>query len=260
MASKRRWSRPASNRLHIGQRVARFARCWHTTHPTEISMTASFGRVLRGGIKSRFNSFVALAALATCALSGASFAQGALREGTDYRAVRPAQPVEAPAGKVEVIEFFGYWCPHCNEFEPVLGEWSKRNEGKIAMTYVPIAFVPGQANLQRMYYALDTLGKEKELRRKIFNAIHTDRSLAPNADSGAIADWVEKNGVDKKKFLDTFNSFTVQAKTSRASQIARAYGVDAVPMMGFGGKYLLSIQPRTIGNADLMLAKVQSEK
>ncbi len=219
-------------------------------------MPDTFGRIRRGGIKS----LLAVAAVATCAFTAAAFAQGALREGTDYRIVKPVQPTEAPAGKVEVVEFFGYWCPHCNEFEPTLTDWSRRNEGKATMVYVPIAFIPGQANLQRLYYALEALGKEKELRRKVFNAIHTDRSLAPNADVGAIADWVEKNGVDKKKFVDTFNSFTVQAKTSRASQIAKAYGVDAVPMLGFGGKYLLSIQPRTIANADLMLAKALAEK
>ena len=201
-----------------------------------------------------------VAALVAVSVTGPAFAQSALKEGVDYRVVNPTQPTEAAAGKVEVIEFFGYWCPHCNEFEPVLTEWSKRNEAKVTMVYVPIAFIAGQSNLQRLYYTLDALGKEKELRRKIFAAIHTDRSLAPNADAGAIADWAEKNGVDKKKFLDTFNSFTVQAKTSRASQIAKAYGVDAVPMMGFGGKYLLSIQPRTIGNADLMLARALAEK
>ena len=203
--------------------------------------------------------FVALLVNALAATP--AFAQGpALVEGTDYRIVKPVQPTEAPSGKVEVIEFFGYWCPHCHEFEPTMSDWSKRNEAKVSTSYVPIAFQSSMANLQKLYYALDALGKEKELRRKIFNAIHDERSLAATADAGAIADWVAKNGIDKKKFIDVFNSFSVQAKVNRANQIAKAYGVDAVPELGIAGKYLVNVQARTIGNADAMVARALKEK
>ena len=189
-----------------------------------------------------------------------AFAQGAPREGLDYRTVKPTQPTQAPEGKVEVIEFFGYWCPHCNEFEPTMTDWVKRNEGKVSMVFVPIAFQSSMVNMQKLYYALDALGKEKELRRKVFSSIHDDHSLSPVADVGALADWAAKNGIDKKKFLDTLNSFSVQAKVNRATQIAAAYGVDAVPMLGVGGKYLINVQARTIGNADLFLARALKEK
>ncbi|MGI9026843.1 MAG: thiol:disulfide interchange protein DsbA/DsbL [Burkholderiaceae bacterium] len=191
----------------------------------------------------------------------AAFAQASAPvEGTDYRVVKPVQSTEAPAGKVEVIEFFGYWCPHCHEFEPTMSDWSKRNEAKVSTSYVPIAFQSSMTNMQKLYYALDALGKEKELRRKIFNAIHDEHSLAPTADAGAIADWVAKNGIDKKKFIDVFNSFSVQSKVNRANQIAKAYGVDAVPELGIGGKYLVNVQARTIGNADAMVARALKEK
>lgn len=191
----------------------------------------------------------------------AALAQGsAPREGIDYTVVKPAQPTAAPAGKTEVIEFFGYWCPHCNEFEPTMLDWSKRNDAKISLVHVPIAFAPAQAGLQKLYYALDALGKEKELRRKVFTSIHEDRSLSPTPDIGAMADWAEKNGIDKKKFIDTLNSFSVQSKVNRANQIASAYGVTGVPMLAIGGKYLMNIQARTIGNADLFLGRAASEK
>ena len=184
------------------------------------------------------------------------------REGYNYTVVKPVQPTTAPAGKTEVIEFFGYWCPHCNDFEPVMSDWSKRNDAKVAMVYVPIplGFQTGNSSLQKLYYTLDALGKEKELRRKVFAAIHTDRSLPPSADVGAMADWAAKNGVDKKTFLDTLNSFTVQTKVNRANQIAAAYGVTGVPMLGIGGKYLLNVDAKSIGNADVFLARVASGK
>lgn len=210
-------------------------------------------RFVRAALQSATAVVVSLAA-------AASFAQGAPRENVDFFVVKPVQPTSAPLGKVEAIEFFGYWCPHCNEFEPTMSEWSKRNDAKVSMTYVPIAFASAQAGLQKLYYALDALGREKDLRRKVFAAIHEERSLAPSADDNALADWAAKNGIDRKKFVDTLNSFTVQAKVNRANQIAQAYGVTGVPMVAIGGKYLLNVQARTIGNADIFLARVLSEK
>ena len=192
----------------------------------------------------------------------AALAQAAPREGIDYRVVRPVQPTQAPAGKVEVIEFFGYWCPHCNDFEPTMTDWSKKNDAKVSLVYVPLplSFKPSESALQKLYYALDAMGKEKELRRKVFAALHVERTLPYTADVAALADWAVKNGLDRKQFTDTFNSFAVQAKVNRANQIAAAYGVDGVPMLGIGGKYLLSVQAKTIGNADYFLARAIAEK
>ncbi len=213
----------------------------------------AFRRFLQSSLQVLVLLFASLA-------GSAAFAQAAPREGVDFRLVRPTQPTEAPAGKVEAIEFFGYWCPHCNDFEPTMSDWAKRNEGKVQMVYVPIAFNASMANLQKLYYALDALGKEKELRRKVFSAIHVDHSLAPTADLGQIAEWVEKNGIDKKRFIDTANSFTVQAKVNRANQIAQAYGVDAVPLLGIAGKYLVSVDARKIGNADFFVSQALAGK
>jgi protein dithiol oxidoreductase (disulfide-forming) len=191
--------------------------------------------------------------LMTLAASTAFAQTAAPREGTDYRIVKPAQPTEAPAGKVEVIEFFCYWCPHCNEFEPSMSDWSKRNDAKAQVAFVPIAFQASMANLQKLYYTLDALGKEKELRRKVFTSIHEDHSLPQLPDVGQLATWAEKNGIDKKKFIDTFNSFTVAAKINRANQLAGAYGVDSVPAIGVAGKYLVSVDARRMGNLDAVV-------
>ena len=204
----------------------------------------------------------AIAFVAGVLASAAVFAQQAPREGVNYTVVKPAQPTSAPAGKVEVIEFFGYWCPHCSEFEPTLKDWAKRNDGKVQMTYVPVPlmFRAGEAALQKFYYTLDALGKEKELRGKIFASIHTDRSLPYDGDVNALATWAEKNGIDRKKFMETFESFTVQSKVTRANQLAAAYGVTGVPELGMGGKYLLTVDARSISTADLFLGRVLTEK
>jgi protein dithiol oxidoreductase (disulfide-forming) len=130
------------------------------------------------------------------------------------------------------------------------------------MVYVPIPlqFRASEAGLQKLYYTLDAMGKEKELRGKVFSSIHADQSLPFNADTGTMAAWAEKNGIDKKKFIDTFNSFSVQSKVNRANQLASAYGVTGVPELGMGGKYLLTLDARSIGNADVFLNRVLTEK
>ena len=46
--------------------------------------------------------------------------------GKDFEVMKSPQPVSAPAGKVEVIEFFWYGCPHCYEFEPTIEAWVKK--------------------------------------------------------------------------------------------------------------------------------------
>ena len=205
---------------------------------------------------------VAGAALLAAIVQGGALAQVTPKEGANYNVVKPAQPTSAPAGKVEVIEFFGYWCPHCNDFEPVLSDWAKRNDAKVSMVYVPVPlqFRPDEVGLQRLYYTLEVLGKEKELRRKVFSSIHGDHSLPASPDVNALADWAAKNGVDRKKFVDTYNSFTVQTRVTRANQIAAAYGLSSVPALGVGGRYLTSIDARSIGNADYFVSKVASEK
>ena len=63
------------------------------------------------------------AAIAALGTGTAARAQGAPVEGTHY--VKLSQPLPVTPGKIEVIEFFWYGCPHCNAFEPMLDAWQK---------------------------------------------------------------------------------------------------------------------------------------
>lgn len=217
-------------------------------------------RLVRSGAAATM--FAAFAAVVPAVVSSTAFAQSGPREGSNYTVVKPVQPTEAPAGKVEVIEFFGYWCPHCNEFEPTLTDWAKRNDAKVVMNYVPVptGFRANLSNLQKLYYTLDAMGKERELRRKVFSSIHESKTLAYDAEPPAIADWAEKQGLDKKKFVDTFNSFSVQSKVNRANQLAAAYAITGVPTLGIGGRYALTVDSRSIGNADVLVGRALTEK
>ena len=156
--------------------------------------------------------------------------------GKDYQAVEPSAPVEAGAGKIEVVEFFWYNCPHCNVFEPAFDAWRRRAPKDVAARRVPIAFRDDFVPQQRLYYALDALGLVEKLHTKVFAAIHADKQNLSKGD--AIADWVAKQGVDKAKFLEQYNSFSVATKATRATQLQNAYKIEGVPALGVAGRFI----------------------
>lgn len=164
--------------------------------------------------------------------------------GTDYRTLDKAQPTDA-GKKIEVTEFFWYSCPHCNAFEPSLSEWVKKQGDNIVFRRVPVAFRDSMAPQQKLYYALEALGKTEELHGKIFRAIHVEHK--PLDTDAAIADYVAAQGIDKKKFLDTYNSFGVQTKVRRVAQLQEGYRIDGVPLIAVEGRYLTS--PAIVGGS-----------
>ena len=181
-------------------------------------------------------------------------------EGTNY--VRLGQAVPVPTGgKIDVIEFFWYGCPHCNAFEPTLEAWLKNLPPDVAFRRVPIAFSeePFVAH-QRIFYALDGMGLIPTMHRKVFYAIHNDRMRLAKPDE--IAAFMAKNGVDSAKFLETYNSFSVQTKASQAKQLAQSYKIDAVPAMGVQGRYFINgtmsgTNDRMVVVADALILKVR---
>lgn len=155
--------------------------------------------------------------------------------GTDYQVLDPRAPVEAPAGKVEVVEFFWYNCPHCNAFEPTLGPWIKKQPKDVVVRRVPVAFQDSFVPQQRLYYALEAMGLVEKLHAKVFAAVHVEKIKLDKGD--AIADWVAAQGVDKAKFLDQYNSFSVSTKATRGTQLQNAYKVEGVPSLGVAGRF-----------------------
>ena len=183
-------------------------------------------------------ALTALSAVAASTLPHTVLAQGAApKAGKDY--VKLDKPVasDAPEGKVEVIEFFWYSCGHCNEFEPVFANWLKSGATKnVAARRVPVAFNASFMPQQKLYYALEGMGKVDELHARVFRAIHVERQKL--ATDAAVMEWMAKQpGVDQAKFKEIYNSFTVSNQVRRATQLQEAYGVEGVPSMGVAGRY-----------------------
>ena len=156
-------------------------------------------------------------------------------EGTEFLTLGKPAPVEAPAGKVEVIEFFWYSCPHCNTFEPKLVNWIKKLPADVSVRRVPVAFRDDFVPQQRLFYTLEAMGKLDELHAKVFTTIHAERQMIDKEP--AILAWAEKNGLDKAKFQELYNSFSVSTKARRATQLQDAYKVQGVPAIGIAGRY-----------------------
>ncbi len=214
-------------------------------------------------MKRRDFSLGTAAALAASGLALPAHAQKKPEDGSDYLTLDKRVPVEAPAGKVEVIEFFWYACPHCNAFEPKLEAWIKKNPADVMVKRVPVAFRDNFVPQQRLFYTLEAMGKLDEVHRKVFNAIHVDKLALDKEDS--ITAWVEKQGVDKAKFAELYNSFSVSTKARRATQLQDAFKVQGVPAMGVAGRWytdgtLAGTMDRALQVTDYLLAEARKSR
>lgn len=167
----------------------------------------------------------------------AGLAQAQPTAGVEYRELSAAQPTDA-VGKIEVIEFFWYGCPHCYNFEPVIEPWVKKLPKDTQFRRVPAIFNDDWAQGARAYYALEAIGEGQRLHKPLFDAVHKDSKLKV-ANEAALTEWLGKQGVDTKKFAAAYRSFSVEGKVKRAAQLTQAYKIEGVPTMAVNGKYVV---------------------
>ena len=179
-----------------------------------------------------------------------------------YGELNPPQPVEN-ASKIEVIEFFWYGCPHCYNLEPYIETWLKKLPPDVEFRRVPAVFNSRWGHDAAIFYTLEAMGLLEKLHRPLFDAIHKS-SLRTDSEA-AFSEWLQKNGVDPKKFMDTMKSFGVQSKLRRATQQTVAYKIDGTPAMAVAGRYTVSAeQGRTqqgmLQAVDELVARARKQK
>lgn len=156
----------------------------------------------------------------------------------DYVLVVPPRPTDS-GKKVEVVEVFSYACPHCNSLGPMIEPWAKKLPSSVTFKRIPVSFGrPQWTTLAKAYYALEAINEVDRIHLKIFAALHANGINLSSQD--ILFDWIEKQGVNRQKFIDAFNSFAVQSKVQRGDQKAIEYGVDAVPTLIVDGKFRTS--------------------
>jgi thiol:disulfide interchange protein DsbA len=156
-------------------------------------------------------------------------------QGTDYTLITPPQQ-QITTGKVEVIEFFSYGCPHCFHLQPLLNQWKDGLPENAVLIKVPVSFGRREwGQLVRAYYTLEATGDLRRLDDALFNAIHEERK--PLFDVDSLTAWAAQNGVDAAKFRATFNSQEITQKALLAEQLSRQYKINGVPTITVAGKY-----------------------
>ena len=168
------------------------------------------------------------------ALSVSSFAWADFDEGMEYELLKTVQPAPTD-GKVEVIEFFSYACPHCYRFEPYIEKWQETKPDNVEFIHVPAVFNKNWEALASLYYAAEVLGVQEKMHPIIFEAMHGEGKKIKSFDD--LKALFEANGVSAEKLNQALNSFTVAAKTRRAKTMTEAYGIKSVPNIVVQGKY-----------------------
>lgn len=209
--------------------------------------------------RREFNA-LSLSALASLSAAPAWSQTAAFKEGTDYLPLKNRVATDVGKGKIEVLEFFWYNCPHCNMFEPTLSAWSKKLPKDIVLKRVPVKFREDFEPQQRAYYVLEALGKVEELQSKMFSAIHVEKQNLAKLDNLLV--WAEKNGIPSKQFADLYNSFSVIGKARQAAKLQEEFKVEGVPALGIGGRYyvdgsLAGSMERALQIADFLTAEIR---
>jgi thiol:disulfide interchange protein DsbA len=193
------------------------------------------------------------------ALLCATYAQAEVVAGRDYKVMNSPMPTSS-GKKVEVLEFFFYGCPHCYHLHPYISAWEKKMPKDVVLEYVPVIFNDSWEPMAHTYYALEAMGKIKDLHDPLFEAWNVQN--IDLSDESRITEFVAKHGVDRSKFDAGYNSFAVSSKIARSNQLVQSYGIRGTPTIAVDGKYIITgLQPQeTIRVLDEVVALARKER
>ncbi len=180
------------------------------------------------------------------ALPATAAAPPAPVDGTDYVTIDQGQPYAPLRGKVEVVEVFGYWCPHCAEFQPALSAWTRAQPADVRFTTVPAVFTAGDV-LARAYFAAEHFRLLPRLHDTIFRAIHVDATLPRDPSVDEMAGWFGQHGLDAARAKTYMISPAVDARLEYARQFAMRSGVEGTPTLIVNGRYRITARTHEEG-------------
>ncbi len=161
------------------------------------------------------------------------------KQGVHYTKLPQAVRTQNPA-KVEVVEVFGYWCPHCDKFERYLGPWKQQKPDHVDFKHLPMIFRPNQTEFAKAYYVAEALGKTEQAHPALFSLIHRQRGWINTKEQ--LAEFFAGYGVNEADFNKAYGSFSINSQLNLSKKKAREYGIKGVPAMVVNGKYLVSAQ------------------
>ncbi|MEP7156291.1 MAG: thiol:disulfide interchange protein DsbA/DsbL [Betaproteobacteria bacterium] len=198
-----------------------------------------------------------LALLAALALTTA-----AAQTGPDFVTLKPPQPVDND-GKIEVLEFFAYGCPHCAVLEPRFNQWVAKQPADVKIKRIPAVLLVRGIDSVPLYYTLEAMGMEEKLHQKIFDAANVENVMLGNP--AVLLSWLEKQGVDPKKYEEMQKSFSVTGKIARGRRMSKDYQLPGTPTLVINGRYILEQvgsgpagEDRLFATADRLIAEARA--
>lgn len=159
------------------------------------------------------------------------------QDGKDY-ATLPYPVKTVDESKIEVVEMFGYLCPHCNAFEPLVHSWSEKQGDDVEFVRIPVVFGRSWEPLARAYYVAELLDAVDQTHQAVFDAIHLQKKRFTSEED--LAEFYGSLGVDSDQFSKLYNSFAVNTKLNQGESKARGYEITGVPTMVVNGKYRIT--------------------
>ena len=179
----------------------------------------------------------ALLLLALAWLPGAALAQSTPQAGRDYVEIPGGQAWAARPGRIEVAELFGYTCPHCAHFEPLLAQWKQRQGKDVDLALVPAVYGGAWDVWARAFFAASDLGLLPRSHEAVFAAIHRDGRLPRNPSAQELGTFFSSYGVDGDRFRAAMADPKVDARMDRAREFAIASGAEGTPTLVVNGRY-----------------------
>lgn len=191
------------------------------------------------------NSIIALVAVIAIVVvvAGVLYSSGLVdldvAEGSTHRTVETRE--RRPGAPVEITEYFSYACIHCRNFDPLIEDWLETLPENTVFKRAPVTFSsPAWRLLAQTYLTLEREGALAGNHQRIFNAIHDARKQFDSAE--AIADFVADRGIERRRFLRTFNSPSIVRQVAAIQTEAQRLGVASIPSLVVDDRHVINME------------------
>lgn len=180
-------------------------------------------------------------------------------EGRDY--IVRSTPIEAvQSDKIEVVEFFGYFCPHCQNLEPHISRHARRFASDTVLRTEHVVWRPEHLQLARIAAAVQASGSKNAANIAIFNALITERQDLNNEQT--FRTWAG-NQPYGAKLLAAYDDAKNQTVAENMARLTERYEITSTPVVVVGGKYELTFNGGFEAGMKVMeelIAKVRAER
>lgn len=196
---------------------------------------------------------------AVCTALSAAVVQAEAVEGKDYivrnNVIEAVQP-----DKIEVVEFFGYFCPHCQRLDPIILRHVRTLPADTVYRTEHVVWQPQHLPFARLLAAVNQAGVKRQANPAIFQAvINEGKNLG---DETTFRAWAQQQAFGSK-LLAAYDDPKSSAAAQNMQQLTERYQIQSTPQVIVGGKYELTFAngfEAGMKTLDELVAKVRTER